>query len=122
MITEKDFNYVGLQYVNPHLTYDPNYISTNLTFNNGGCSLHRLKNKWQRFLAGVRDSVSMEEITSKIYRNKVIKLTCQKTKLLQLSEESLSNLKQMILDWLNERKYNIEDVIIYAIEDKEVNR
>lgn len=116
MITEKDFTYVGLNYINPNLTYDPNYNYTELTFNNGGCKLSRLKNRHQRFLAFWWDGTSTMELMEKSYKDKVIKLTCLRTKLLDLPMSELKLLKTRILKSLSAWKIqNVKDVIIYAI-------
>ena len=115
MITEKDFTYVGLDYINPNLTYNPDYNHTELTFNNGGCNLSKLKNSWKRFLAFFWDGISTEELMNKYYTNKVIKLTCKKEKLLQLSKDELNIIGDRIIKKLATWKINIQKVVIYAI-------
>lgn len=115
MITEKDFTYVGLSYVNLSLTYDPDYVKTDMTFNNGGCPLPKLKNGLRRFMTSIFYGVSTEELTLKRLNEKVVKLTCSKAKLLELPSEGLVDLKSRLIDWLNARKFNVQDVFIYAI-------
>ncbi len=113
MLTDKDFIFVGLDYVNPNLTYDPTYGSTSITFPLGGCKLSRLKNRWQRFLAFWWDDTPMMDLMEESYTNKVIKLTCPKAKLL---EHDFKDLKGKLVEYLKKCKIpNIKDVIVYAI-------
>lgn len=115
MISEKDFKFVGISYVDPKISDDPAYTRTQKRFLMFRCNLSQLKTRWQRFFAPLRYA-GVAELKSKRFTDKVIKLTCPKDKLISLSNENLRLLKCRIVDWLSERYPNVKDVYIYALE------
>ena len=115
MITEKDFKYVGIRFYNKNLAFDSMYSHSEVTYSDGGCSLASLKNSWKRLWAALLTSVDINLLTNKNYKDRVLKLTCSKEKLADLTTEELAVLKDKVVETLKTWKFNIQDVLIYAI-------
>ena len=117
MLTVKDFKCVGLTYVNKNLKFDPTYDYNDVTFNEGGFRLTRLKNFWRRLGLGLFSYIDTDYFTSKHYKDRVLKLTCNQEKLADLTPNEMVMLKGQIISALNAWKIWVKDVKIYAVEE-----
>ncbi len=100
MVTVKDFKCVGLTYKNTNLMFDPTYDYNDVTYSDGGFRLTRLKNLWRRIWLAI-GGVDVDYFVNKHYKNRVLKLTCNREKLADLTPNEMIMLKGQIISALN---------------------